>query len=197
MQANLTLDLLSRKGHPDAMPASPADRTGEFIARLEKHQRILFKVAYMYCRDRNDRQDLVQEMLVQLWRSYARFDERVRFSTWMYRIAVNVAITHYRNEGRRVRDTVPLDEYGLDIVAADALFENEGDNMRALRQLIDGLDELNRALILLFLEGFSSEEIAGVVGISASNVSTRINRLKTKLQIAFHELNAQKEGNTA
>lgn len=172
----------------------------EFLTRLENHKRILFKVAYLYCRDRDDRQDLVQEMLIQCWRSYERFDERVQFSTWMYRIAVNVAITHYRSEGRRIRDTVPLEEYGLDIAAADALFDDDGDNMRALRQIINGLDELNRALILLFLEGFSSEEITEVVGISASNVSTRINRLKTKLQDAFHEqheTNTPKERNTA
>ena len=207
MQAKLTSDVMSPNDHPDAMPSTPTELTGEFIARLEKHQRILFKVAYMYCRDRDDRQDLVQEMLIQVWRSYARFDERVQFSTWMYRIAVNVAITHYRNESRRIRDTVPLEEYGLDIAAADTLFDSdndgEDDNMRALRQMINGLDELNRALILLFLEGFSSEEIAEVVGISASNVSTRINRLKTKLQAEFqaqheqHELYAQKEGKTA
>ena len=185
MQAKLT---------PDVMPSSSTELTGEFIARLEKHQRILFKVAYMYCRDRDDRQDLVQEMLIQVWRSYPRFDERVQFSTWMYRIAVNVAITHYRSERRRIRDTVPLEEFGFDIAAADALFaidnHGEGDNMRALRQMINGLDELNRALILLFLEGFSSEEIAEVVGISASNVSTRINRLKIKLQTEFHEQHA-------
>ena len=186
MQAKLT---------PDVMPSSSTELTGEFIARLEKHQRILFKVAYMYCRDRDDRRDLVQEMLIQVWRSYARFDERVQFSTWMYRIAVNVAITHYRSERRRIRDTVPLEEFGFDIAAADALFaidnHGEGDNMRTLRQMINGLDELNRALILLFLEGFSSEEIANVVGISASNVSTRISRLKTKLQTEF---NVHKQG---
>lgn len=191
---------MQAKLNPDAMPSTPAHLTEEFTAGIAKHQRILFKVAYMYCRDRDDRQDLVQEMLIQVWRSYPRFDERVQFPTWMYRIAVNVAITHYRNESRRIRDTVPLEEYGLDIAAADALFDSEGDNMRALRQMINGLDELNRALILLFLEGFSSEEIAEVVGISASNVSTRINRLKTKLQVEFqeqHELNAQKEGKPA
>ena len=195
MEAKLTPDVMSPNDH---MPSTPAHLTEAFVAHLEKHQRILFKVAYMYCRDRDDRQDLVQEMLIQVWRSYARFDERVQFSTWMYRIAVNVAITHYRSEGRRIRDTVPLEEYGLDIAAADALFaidnHGEGDNMRALRQMISGLDELNRALILLFLEGFSSEEIAEVVGISASNVSTRINRLKIKLQSEF---NTQKEGKPA
>ena len=201
MQAKLTSDVMSPNDYPDAMPPTPAHLTEEFVARLEKHQRILFKVACMYCRDRDDRQDLLQEMLIQVWRSYARFDERVQFSTWMFRIAVNVAITHYRSGSRRIRDTVPLEEYGLDIAAADALFaidnHGEGDNMRALRQMVNGLDELNRALILLFLEGFSSGEIAEVVGISASNVSTRINRLKTKLQAQFHELNTQKEGKPA
>ena len=204
MQAKVTPDQVSPNDQPAAMPSLPApltrERAGEFVDRLAQHQRILFKVAYMYCRDRDDRQDLVQEMLIQVWQSYARFDERVQFSTWLYRIAVNVAITHYRSERRRMRNTLPLEEYGLDIAAADALFDNEGDNMRALRQMIDALDPLNRALILLFLEGFGSEEIAGVVGISASNVSTRINRLKIKLQTQFHEQHAlhtprpQKEG---
>ena len=197
MQANIAPDVMPTDDRPDAMPSTPAKLTDEFVARLEKHQRILFKVAHLYCRDRDDRQDLVQEMLIQCWRSYERFDERVQFSTWMYRVAVNVAISHFRRERTRIRDTVPLEDYGLDIAAADTLFDDDSDNMRALRQLIDGLDELNRALILLFLEGFSSEEIAAVVGISASNVSTRINRLKTKLQTAFHELDAQKEGKPA
>ena len=194
MQANLTPDVTSLNNNSDAMPSTPAHLTDAFVARMEKHQRIFFKVAYMYCRDRDDRQDLVQEMLIQVWRSYERFDERVQFSTWMYRIAVNVAITHYRSESRRIRDTVPLEEFGLDIAAADALFDTDGDNMRALRQMINGLDELNRALILLFLEGFSSEEIAEVVGISASNVSTRINRLKIKLQAEFNATHSPKEG---
>ncbi|MEP7157392.1 MAG: RNA polymerase sigma factor [Betaproteobacteria bacterium] len=182
---NALRESLPNAGQETTPPMTPT-LTVEFLARLESHKRILFKVAYLYCRDRDDRQDLVQEMLIQCWRSYERFDGRVQFSTWMYRVAVNVAISHFRHEGARIRDTVPLEDYGLDIAAADALFDDAGDNMRALRQLIDGLDELNRALILLFLEGFNSEEIAAVVGISASNVSTRINRLKTKLQAEFN-----------
>ena len=202
MQAHATLDITHtvkndalRESTLDASlasspPMSPT-LTSEFLARLENHKRILFKVAYLYCRDREERQDLVQEMLIQCWRSYARFDERVQFSTWMYRVAVNVAISHFRREGTRIRDTVPLEEYGLNIAAADALFDDDADNMHTLRQLINDLDELNRALILLYLEGFNSEEIAAVVGITASNVSTRINRLKSRLQTEF---NAQKEG---
>ena len=172
------------------MNAAP-DTDARFLAALEAHRGILYKVARAYGRSAADREDIVQETVVQLWRAFPKYDPAYKFSTWMYRIAVNVAITHYRSERRRIRDTVPLEDYGLDIAAADALFDDAGDNIRALRQMINGLDELNRALILLFLEGFSSEEIADVVGISASNVSTRINRLKIKLQTEF---NAQKEG---
>ena len=162
-----------------------SEPVADLLAQLEAHKRILYKVAYTYCRDRDDRQDLVQEMLIQVWRSLPRFDRRVKFSTWMYRIAVNVAISHYRNEGRRIRNTVSIDDLGFDIAAADRCFDEADANLRALRKLIDGLDEVNRALILLFLEGFNAEDIAEVVGISATNVSTRINRIKSKLQAGF------------
>jgi RNA polymerase sigma-70 factor (ECF subfamily) len=181
MPANATL------AAPSPMPA--LSTTAEFLAHLENHQRILYKVAYAYCRDRDDRQDLIQEMLIQVWRSFERFDHRVKFSTWMYRIAVNVAISYYRREKRPVHDTLPIEEHILDTAAADQWFDDAGGNMRTLRKLIDALDEMNRALLLLFLEGFNSEEIAEVVGISASNVTTRINRLKTRLQAEFEAIN--------
>jgi len=168
-----------------ATDPTESEPSADLLAQLEAHKRILYKVAYTYCRDRDDRQDLVQEMLIQVWRSLPRFDRRVKFSTWMYRIAVNVAISHYRNESRRIRNTVPIDELGFDIAAADRCFDEDDANLRVLRNLIDGLDEMNRALILLFLEGFNAEDIADVVGISATNVSTRINRIKSKLHAEF------------
>jgi RNA polymerase sigma factor (sigma-70 family) len=177
------------KANPAALsrpaPTAVASANDRFLALIESHKKILYKVAYTYCRDREDRRDLVQEMLIQVWRSFERFDNRVRFSTWMYRIAMNVAISHYRSEKRQIRDTLPLEEYGMDIAAADAFFDAQGDNMRVLGKLIAGMDEMNRALILLFLDGFSHEEIAEVVGISTTNVATRINRIKQKLQREF------------
>jgi RNA polymerase sigma factor (sigma-70 family) len=170
---------------PQPSPPTVAANTSRFQALIEGHKKILYKVAWTYCRDREDRRDLVQEMLIQVWRSFERFDERVKFSTWMYRIAMNVAISHYRHEKRRMRDTLPLEEFGMDIATADALFEEQADNMRVLEKLIAGMDEMNRALILLFLDGFSHEEIADVVGISTTNVATRINRIKQRLQREF------------
>jgi RNA polymerase sigma factor (sigma-70 family) len=159
-----------------------------FAALLEEHKALLYKVAYAYCRDREDRRDLVQEMAIQLWRSLPRFDGRVKLNTWTWRIAMNVAITHFRSEGRRIRDTVPLEDFALDIAAADRAFEEDGDNMRVLGQLIRGMDELNRALVLLYLEGRDQDEIAAIVGITPTNVATRIHRIKQKLTREFNAL---------
>jgi len=160
-----------------------------FLRALSPHKAILYKVAYTYCRNSDDRRDLIQDMVIQLWRSFSRYDEStgVEFSTWMYRIAMNVAISQYRSHTRQIRDTVPLEEFGLNIAAADALHDSASDNMRALMALIDGMDELNRALILLFLDGYDAVEIADVVGISATNVSTRMTRIKQKLTAQFAE----------
>ena len=154
---------------------------------MGSHKKILYKVAYAYCKSSEDRRDLVQEMIIQLWKSFPGFDQRVQFSTWMYRVAMNVAISFYRSEGRRIRDTVPLDDIELDIGMTDAVFEDDGDNMRILRTLIEGMNEMDRALIVLFLDGFSHEEIAQTMGISVSNVATRISRIKQKLQSEFKQ----------
>jgi RNA polymerase sigma factor (sigma-70 family) len=153
-----------------------------FLAELEAHRGILYKVANAYCARREDRSDLIQEMVVELWRAWPRFDGRATFSTWMHRIAVNVAISVFRGESRRIRDTLPIEEFGMDLAAADRVLDAEGDDLRALHQLISRLDEINRALILLYLEGYGQDEIADMVGLTPTNVATRINRIKHKLQ---------------
>ncbi len=171
---------------------SPPDKT-RFLALFRDHRAILYKVAFGYCRNREDRVDLVQEMAFQLWRSFRHYDSRVKFSTWAYRVAMNVAISHLRGESRRIRDTLPLDELAYEFAADDPLAEEAGDNMRVLRLLIDELDELNRALVLLYFEGHSAEEIAEIVGISPGNVTTRMNRVKNKLQRGFARLENPQE----
>lgn len=152
-----------------------------FLALLEEHKRILFKVASLYCKNPEDRRDLTQEIIVQLWRSFDRFDEQYRFSTWMYRVAMNVAISFYRSESRRTRDAVPVEESILDIAAP----EPETDDIRLLCQFIGGLDELNKALIILYLDGNSHDTIAEILGISATNVATKIGRIKQRLRRDF------------
>lgn len=150
----------------------------QFLALLDEHRRILWKVAGTYCRGDEDRRDLVQEIVIQLWRAFPRYDEQYRFSTWMYRVAMNVAISFHRSESRRTRDLAPLEESVLEIAAPEA----ESDESRLLRQWIGGLDALSKALVILYLDGNSQDEIAAVLGISATNVSTRIGRLKQRLR---------------
>lgn len=154
---------------------------GHFLALLEAHQKILYKVAYVYCPHPDDRPDLIQEMIVQLWRAFPRFDPRYRFSTWMYRIAMNVSISAARRETRRARPLVPFDVETHDTIAAAP---DPGDLLE-LRQAIDSLDGLNKALVLLTLEGHPHETIAEILGISVSNVGTRLSRVRQRLRIVL------------
>ena len=154
------------------------DVADRFVALVEEHRRILYKVAGSYCRDAEDRRDLTQEIVVQLWRSFDRYDERHRFSTWMYRVAMNVAISFHRSESRRTRDEVPFAEPMLEIAGP----EPESDDLRQLRRFIDDLDDLNKALILLYLDGNDHDTIAEILGITSTNVSTKIGRIKQHLR---------------
>jgi len=155
-----------------------------FVQLLEEHKRILYKVASAYCADAEDRRDLVQEMVIQLWRSFPRYDDRLKFSTWMYRVAMNVAISFLRSEGRRGRETVALDEVPdlIDNAAADRVLGEAGDDLRLLERLVSRLAEMSRALLVLYLEGYQHGEIAEILGISATNVGTRLNRIKNRLK---------------
>lgn len=119
---------------------------------------------------------------MQAWRSFGSYDTTRSFSTWMYRIALNVAISFVRSTGHRERHVVPLDERTLD-VADDRATPNEPDErVRALHDFIDTLDALNRALMLLYLEDRSYRDIAEVLGITETNVATKINRLKQRIR---------------
>lgn len=161
---------------------SKASRQDRFLGLLDEHRKILFKVAGSYARGAEDRRDLVQEMVVQLWRSFDRYDPALRFSTWMYRIALNVAISFLRSESRRARTFVPAEDEILALAIAPAgTADIEGD-LRAMWQAIDGLDALDRALLILYLDGQSHETIAEVLGLSPTNVGTKIGRIKTRLR---------------
>ncbi|MFL6231504.1 MAG: RNA polymerase sigma factor [Thermoanaerobaculia bacterium] len=160
------------------MPRRPSQES--FLALLNEHKKILYKVAGSYSRTPEDRQDLEQEIVAQLWRSFGRYDESHKFSTWMYRIALNVAISFYRGESRRTRSTVPAGESILEIADPRAIEPDAG--LRILRRLIAQLDELDRALILLYLDGNRHDTIAEILGISETNVGTKIGRIKARLR---------------
>jgi len=159
--------------------ASPGSQD-RFVALLDEHRKILYKVAGAYGRSPEDRQDLVQEMTAQLWRSFERYDERFRFSTWMYRIALNVAISFVRRETVRARHAAPAP---ILEVSADVSAAAPGDaDLRLLDGFLRRLDELDRALLLLYLDGIRHDAIAEVLGISESNVGTKLGRIKQRLR---------------
>jgi RNA polymerase sigma-70 factor, ECF subfamily len=160
---------------------SSNDSQAAFVARLERHRAILFKVAGAYCRRPADREELVAETIAHLWRAYGRFDERLRFSTWMYRIAVNVAISFYRSDTRRRRGVLASAESFLETLPAPAAPE-EDKRLDILRELVEGLDALNRALMILYLEDYPQGEIAEILGISKTNVATKIARIKERFR---------------
>ena len=155
------------------------ERHQEFETLIEGHRKILYKVCNAYCPVREDREDLAQEMLAQLWRTFGRFDRRSSFATWMYRVALNTAISFVRGELKRKRTATQADE---GILLTTPRMESNDDDLQLLHQLIATLDPLNKALILLYLDGHSSPEISEILGISATNVATKINRLKESLK---------------
>ena len=154
-----------------------------FEALLHEHRRIVFKVAGLYSRSAADRDDLVQEISVQLWRSFGSYDEaRAKFSTWLYRIALNVAISQARRARWADADRFePLQPQHLETVGGEPAAEPDA-RLQALYALIGRLDPLNRALILLYLEDRSYAEIADVLGISETNVATKLSRIKQTLR---------------
>jgi RNA polymerase sigma-70 factor (ECF subfamily) len=150
-----------------------------FETLLDEHKKIVYKVANLYSKSREDREDVAQEIVAQLWRSFASFDGRVQFSTWMYRIALNVAISNYRRESARKRYVLSDEEQ---LLKAVDLSTERSEELRVLYQFIDGLDPLNKALAMLYLDGNSYAETAQVLGISETNVATKISRLKQQLK---------------
>nr|WP_199044209.1 sigma-70 family RNA polymerase sigma factor [Dyella sp. ASV24] len=152
-----------------------------FEVLLREHRGLVLKVASLYARGADDRNDLVQEICVQLWRSFASYDPgRARFSTWLYRIALNVAISSLRRTHGAER-LEPLQSHHLDTIGGELPPEPD-DRLVMLYRVIGELDALNRALILLYLEDRSYAEMAEILGISETNVATKLGRIKQTLR---------------
>jgi RNA polymerase sigma factor (sigma-70 family) len=154
---------------------------------IEQHKGILFKVSRTYCQNEDDRQDLIQEMMIQIWKSSQNYNEKFAITTWMYRISLNVAISFYRKNARRQRTNIPLNEHISQLQEEDNTEKEHQLNL--LEQFIGELNDLDKALMLLYLEDKSHAEIADILGISLSNVSTKAGRIKDKLRIRFSQNN--------
>lgn len=146
---------------------------------LHTHRKIMFKVAAVYARGEEDRHDLAQEIALQVWRSFDSYDGERRFSTWMYRVALNVGLSHARREREKGQ---PLDADLIDSLPGGIPIDEPDERLVQLARAIEMLAPLDRALMLLYLDELSHAEIAAVLGISESNVGTRIARLKQRLR---------------
>lgn len=177
----------------EPMPAIDQDSIREqFTQLVDQHRRIAFKVSNTYCWHVDDRAELSQEILMQCWRAFPSYDTDRSFSTWMYRIALNVAISYVRHHSLRQKHHIPLEPDTHEV--SDQAASGQ-DDVEFLYRFIDQLDTLNRALLVLYMEDHSYQEIADVLGISESNVSTKIHRLKRRLRKASEGETAKENTN--
>lgn len=155
------------------------ERDRIFGGWLEDHKGILFKVVHAYAFEHADRQDLFQEIAVQVWRSVDAFRGESSVPTWMYRVALNTAIAWTRKKGRHERGKEPLG--AMEGLLSTGSSARPDPRVEWLYQQIAQLKEVDRSVALLLLDGFSYKEIAAIVGITESNVGVKINRIKTAL----------------
>jgi len=150
----------------------------EFIRLINNNRGLIFKVCNLYCHDYESRRDLFQEVVLQLWRSYPGFRKESLGSTWIYRVALNTAISDFRKDSKKPKKTsLTLKEFEIpDISAWD-----ETEKTSTLHLAIGKLSEIEKAIIMLYLDEKSYDEISEIIGISNSNVGARLNRIKNKL----------------
>ena len=156
----------------------------EFLQLLENHKGILHKISRMYMDNPDDRNDLIQEMTYQLWKSYQRFEGNSQFSTWMYRVCLNTALTFFKKEDKKIK----TNEIREDFDQIEEEVPNEKENqLQHFYKAVQSLNGVEKAIIFLYLEGKSHKEISEDLGISEGNARVKLNRTKDKLQQIIKE----------
>lgn len=149
----------------------------EFVQLIEEHSGIIYKVTRIYAANRDDEQDLRQEVIYQAWRSYDKFMGDAKFSTWLYRVALNTALTHQRKK------EIPKSE-GFD---SDWQVDSNGDERSMLMRHVRALNDAEKLIIMLHLDGYSNEEVAMISGLSKNHLAVKLHRVKEKLVKAIKE----------
>ncbi len=161
---------------------SPATLQKRFLAEIGPHEGILARVASVYADSAEDRGDLLQEMRLQLWRSFPGYRGQAKFSTWMHRVALNTALLRWRRRFRRPEGHLTDDHRALERLP---WIPPDDDDVRQLYRAIRQLPGIDRAIVALWLEGHSYQEIAEVTGLGRSNVSVRLARSKERLRASL------------
>ncbi len=151
-----------------------------FVELLEKHQNIVHKVCRLYTNNQDAHNDLFQEITIQLWKAYPKFRGDAKFSTWMYRVGLNTAITLYRKSKRTI-DTQEFESVSFKI-KSEEYDDTEEQQLKLLYQAVHQLNDIEKALVFLYLEDKNYSEISETLGISEVNARVKMNRVKKKLK---------------
>jgi RNA polymerase sigma-70 factor, ECF subfamily len=150
-----------------------------FVKQLKENQNIVHKICRLYTSDSDSHNDLFQEITIQLWKAFPKFRGDSKFSTWAYRVALNTAITLYRKNKRRV-DTVDYENQKFFIAHEDYNHQEE-EKIKLLYQAVQQLNDIEKALVFMYLEDKNYQEISETLGISEVNARVKMNRIKGKL----------------
>lgn len=151
-----------------------------FVDMINANRGIIYKVCNLYCLEKEYKQDLFQEIVLQLWKAFPSFRNESLRTTWMYRVALNTAISNFRKEIRKPeRQSISRSEFQIPDLSK---FEDDNDNLSLLRQAIQQLSKIEKAIIMLYLEEKSYEEMSEIMGITKSNIGVKLSRIKTKLE---------------
>ena len=159
---------------------NPKKQEASFVTLLEENQNIVHKICRIYTQSEAEHKDLFQEISIQLWRSFDRFEGKSKFSTWMYRVGLNTAITLYRKDKKRLDTNTLNDE--ISKIEVDQYDPVVDEQLNWLYQKIEEFSEIDKALVLLYLEDKRYDEIAETLGISAVNARVKMNRIKQRLR---------------
>lgn len=158
-----------------------------FISVIDSHKGILHKIANAYAPTAEDRKDLIQEIILQLWKAFDSYDPRFKYSTWIYKVSLNVSLAFSRKEHNRGRLFDPLGDDLVQLAASDEPPELE-PSFSHLQRFITELRAIDRAILLLYLEEKSQREMAEIIGITETNISTRMGRIKAALKKKFDQI---------
>jgi RNA polymerase sigma-70 factor, ECF subfamily len=156
------------------------ERQKAFTAHIQQHQALIFKVCHLYCNNEEDKRDLFQEIVFQLWKSYPSFRGEAKFTTWLYRIALNTAITAIR-KNKLNHLTAYVDDWPWQFTEGDRAQEIR-EQAELLNKAIAHLSDIEKSIVMLYLEERSYQEMEEILGINQNSLRVKMNRIKEKLK---------------
>ena len=153
----------------------------EFVTLVQEHQNLIHKICRLYTNSDAEHKDLFQEITIQLWKAYPKFRGDAKFSTWMYRVGINTAISLYRKSKSRIQ-SFSFDDVSYKIPQTETYDDTEDQQLKSIYAVLNHLNDIDKAVIFLYLEDKSYKEISDTIGISEGNARVKMNRIKKKLK---------------